>query len=141
MQEQPQQKTFDLVRRVRAITMNYILHRSEDRSGISYNSFRNKVIIDPETNHSRLQVPDAYRTAREKVCADVFYALRACRTREDFVEYFVGTLCSVPQFLPENEYLGLSAVLLERDDRWQDARALAMLTVSALWSIGQPENG
>jgi CRISPR-associated protein Cmx8 len=70
---------------------------------------------------------DDPREAREKVCSDAFLAIRG-RRDQDLVEYFTGTICSVPQFLPEKDYL-LVAEALTRD--WQRVKNLALLSLSA----------
>lgn len=67
---------------------------------------------------------------RGDLARDAFLAVRS-RTGADFVEYFTGTLCSVPHALKEEQYLILSRELLERT---QDVRALTLLALSA--SVG-----
>lgn len=124
---------FDLAGRVRAMTQQYVYRRAEARSGITYESFRNARTTDPVTGRTRVDEPQRYRDAREKVCGEAFYALRACRSQEEFVAYFTGTLCSVPQALRGDDFHGLAEALLGTADTWEDARALAMLTVSSLW--------
>ena len=68
-----------------------------------------------------------YEDKKGKLARDAFLAIRA-RTGADFIEYFVGTLCSVPQFLPEAAFLSLSKQLYEDTDR---VRTLTMLALSA----------
>jgi CRISPR-associated protein Cmx8 len=50
------------------------------------------------------------------------------RHEQDFVEYFTGTICSVPQYLPEEDFLLVSQSLINERDK---VKALAMLAVSA----------
>lgn len=121
----------DLSRRVRDMAVQYVRRRSDEKSPIKWEEFKDKRITDPATGRQRIDYPDEYRRAHERVCDDAFLALRACRSREDFVTYFTGTICSVPQYLPEGDYFALAEVLLSDGDRWEDARALAMLTISA----------
>ena len=63
----------------------------------------------------------------EKVCGDAFLAMRG-RNDRDFVAYFAGTICSVPQWLPEKEYLEVSQALTTD---WDKVKTLAMLALSA----------
>lgn len=64
---------------------------------------------------------------KAKLARDAFLAIRA-RTGSDFIEYFVATLCSVPQFLPEQTFLSLSQQLYSQTDR---VRTLTLLALSA----------
>lgn len=68
-----------------------------------------------------------YEEKKGKLAKDAFLAVRA-RTGADFIEYFVSTLCSVPQFLPEERFLSLSKQLYQETDR---VRTLTMLALSA----------
>ncbi len=125
------QTEFDLARRVRDMVRAYVRHRTEERSGITWESFKD----DRQPTASggmRVNTPTKYSEAQERVCTDAFFQLRATRSREDFIAYFTGTICSVPQFLPEAEYQGIAVALLRRDDTWEDIKSLSMLAISAL---------
>jgi len=106
-------ETSDLSRRVHNMVTAYVIRKSKAKSGIEWAEFKDKKIRDPETGKERLDVPQKYREAREKVCADAFLRLRSCKSKEDFVSYFAGTICSVPQFLPAAEYEKLALALLD----------------------------
>lgn len=68
-----------------------------------------------------------YREDREHICSDAFLAMRS-RREKDFVEYFTGTICSVPQFMPEEDFLLISKTLMED---WEKIKILSMLAISA----------
>jgi CRISPR-associated protein Cmx8 len=121
----------DLSKRVHDLVSEYVYRKSEAKSGIKYESFKDKREKDPVTGKERLAVPKDYREAREKVCTDAFLRLRSCRSREDFASYFTGTICSIPQYLPSEEYERISLSLLD-DEHWEDVKNLAMLALSAL---------
>lgn len=70
-----------------------------------------------------------YREYREKVARDAFLAIRS-RTGVDFVDYFTGTLCSVPQRMREIDYDRLSRALLH-DEQRNTVRTLTLLALSA----------
>jgi CRISPR-associated protein Cmx8 len=79
-----------------------------------------------------------YHDDREHVCTDAFLAMRG-RREKDFVEYFTGSICSVPQFLPEEDYLLVSKTLMED---WEKLKTLSMLAISACSYTSKPkENG
>lgn len=124
--------TFDLSKRVHDMVAQYVYHRTESKSGIKWADFKDRRITDPATGKTRIDVPPKYREARERVCQDAFLSLRACRSREDFVAYFTGTICAVPQYLPIEEYQALADALLGDDGNWERVKALSMLTLSAL---------
>ncbi|MBY0451045.1 MAG: hypothetical protein K2X01_10520 [Cyanobacteria bacterium] len=72
-----------------------------------------------------------YWDKREKTCLNAFYRLRACKNREDFLVYFTGTLCSVPQFIREEEYQVIAEYLTGKEN-WEDVKSLSMLALSKL---------
>jgi CRISPR-associated protein Cmx8 len=125
----------DLSRRVHDMIAQYVNRRTERRSGIKWDEFKDRRVTDPSTGRTRLDVPTQYREAREKVCMDAFLAMRACHSREDFVAYFTGTICAEPQYLPMADYQELAEALLGGDDRWEQVKALSMLALSALQRV------
>jgi CRISPR-associated protein Cmx8 len=126
--------TDDLSKRVHSLVSAYVYRKTESRCGIKWEDFKDKKITDPATGKTRMDVPQLYRDAREKICANVFLRLRSCKSREDFVEYFTGTICSVPQYLPEEKYQKFVAALLD-GEKWVEVKALAMLALSGLSRI------
>ncbi len=64
---------------------------------------------------------------REKIAKDAFLAIRS-RTGADFIEYFAGTLCSVPQRRGEAGYVALTKKLMSDPD---EIRTLTLLALSA----------
>ncbi len=121
----------ELVARVHSLVTTYVLRKTATKAGINWEECKGKPTVDPRTGQARRDVPPAYRDARERVCREAFLRLRACRAREDFVAYFTGTICSVPQSLPGAEYQALTAALLI-DPQWEDVKGLAMLALSGL---------
>jgi CRISPR-associated protein Cmx8 len=103
----------------------YVFRKTESRCGIKWEDFKDK-----RNAAGQLDVPEKYREAREKVCTGAFLAIRSRHSREDFVSYFTGTICSVPQFLPESEYDALAESLLT--DKWEEVKSLSMLALSGL---------
>lgn len=119
-----------LASRIYDLVRHYIRIKSEMKSG--------KKVKDFQKNEQGKRVyPEGYREAVEKVSMDAFLAMRG-RREQDFVEYFTGTICSVPQFLPEKDYLLVSQSLI---DEWEKAKALSMLAISAnSWLPGLTNN-
>lgn len=98
----------------------YVLRKTQSRTNTEWEEF--KQTRDEERKK-------AYQRAREKVCTDAFLAMRSRRSREEFRDYFVGTICAVPQFLPDERYQELASALAT--DQWEEVRSLAMLALSA----------
>ncbi len=69
-----------------------------------------------------------YEDNKEKIAKDAFLAVRSRTEQSDFVNYFVSTLCSVPQFIKPEEYVVLTKSLYAETDR---IRTLTLLALSA----------
>jgi CRISPR-associated protein Cmx8 len=114
----------NLASRVYEMVRAYAIRKTEGRCRISWESFR-----ESRDETGRIKVPEAYREARHKICTDAFLAMRSRRSREEFRDYFIGSICSVPQYLPEDDYQAVAGAL--GSDGWEDVRSLAMLAMSA----------
>lgn len=112
----------ELAMRIYRLIQTYVNLRTEEKSGKKYKDFS-----EHRDAKGRIQYPQEYRDAREKVCSDAFLAMRG-RREQDFVEYFTGTICSVPQYLPQQEYAAVAGVLMSD---WEKIKTLAMLALSA----------
>lgn len=69
-----------------------------------------------------------YTQAKEKVAKDAFLAVRS-RTGDDFLEYFAGTIGSVPHHLGEERFVTFTRALRTSP---AEARTLTMLALSAV---------
>jgi len=118
-----------LARRVYELVRHYVRIKAESKSGKKLEAFPKD-----EKGHITLY-PQEYREEVEKVCMDAFLAIRG-RREQDFVEYFTGAICSVPQFLPADDYLLVSQALL---DDWEKMKSLSMLAISANSYLSQPK--
>ena len=111
-----------LARRVYHLIQGYVRQRAEGRSGEKYEKFRGN-----KDDKGRVVYPAKYSEAVQRICTDAFLAMRGRRDK-DFVEYFTGTICSVPQYLPEDDFLAVSQALATDCER---IKTLAMLALSA----------
>jgi len=109
-----------LTLRIHNLIRNYVRRKAESRSKIKLD----EILKDGE---GKRIYPTDYREAVEKVCMDAFLALRG-RREQDLVEYFTGTLCSVPHYLPEEDFLLVSRALINEPEK---VKTLAMLAISA----------
>jgi CRISPR-associated protein Cmx8 len=124
MAESPEQKPQSLEKRIYDMIGSYVRYKTEARSGIKWADFKDK-----KTAEGKLAIPSVYIEARQKVCADVFLAMRS-RREQDFIEYFTGAICSAPQFLPAEDYVLVSQALLD-EGGWEKVKALSMLALAA----------
>lgn len=69
-----------------------------------------------------------YQEMKEKIARDAFLAIRSRSNKEDFIEYFAATICSVSQHLNQQAYLKVAEDLFNRTE---DIRTLTMLALSA----------
>jgi CRISPR-associated protein Cmx8 len=68
-----------------------------------------------------------YRELKAKLAREAFLAIRS-RSGQDFVEYFVSTLCSVSQSMNEQRFITLTQSLINDTD---NIRTLTMLALAA----------
>jgi CRISPR-associated protein Cmx8 len=116
--------------RIYRLVQSYVMTRTERKCGIAWESFKDRKVKD-EHGSERVDVPPEYRKQRESVCTGAFLRIRACRSRQDFIDYFTGTICSVPQYVPRAEFEQISTTLLDAEN-WEDVKALVMLALSGL---------
>ena len=110
----------ELALRVHSMIRAYVNHKTKRRCGKSYADFKASGFKDGQ-----------YIEANNKVCMDAFLAIRGRKDHREFVSYFTGTICSVPQFLDNEQYQELSVALLD-PEQWESLKSLSMLALSAL---------
>lgn len=109
-----------LARRIYRIIGEYVIFKTDARSSVKFKDL-------PRNAEGYRVYPEEYRNERKKVASDAFLAMRS-RRAEDFVEYFTGTICSVPHFVQEADYLDLTQALIQAPDT---VKNLSMLALSA----------
>jgi CRISPR-associated protein Cmx8 len=100
----------------------YANRKTEEKSGIKYDGFKNNKDKDGHTIY-----PPKYLETKEDICSGAFLAMRS-RNGQDFIEFFISTMGSVPQFLPEKDYLLVSQMLISQPEI---VKNLSMLALSA----------
>lgn len=120
---------------IQRLVNKYVEGRAEAKTGMRVKEFPKRTIGGKE----RRVYPDQFRKTQQKVCSDAFLAMRS-RRDQDFVEFFAGSVCSVAQYLPPEDYQFLTQVLMTKPDPnpvgqkrlcWEDVKAIAMIAVSA----------
>jgi CRISPR-associated protein Cmx8 len=110
---------------IHRLVQNYVNRRTEERSGLKWESFGK--IKDEKTGKQRIDVPEPYREAREKVASSAFLELRS-RREQAFIDHFTATFCSVRQYLPEEDFAVVAKALV---DRRADVKTYTLLALSA----------
>lgn len=118
-----------LALRIYQLIRTYVNLKTEEKSGKKYKDFQ--ALRDEK---KRILYPQEYREARAKVCSDAFLAMRG-RRDQDFIEYFTGTICSVPQFMAEVDFVAVAGALMKD---WEKTKILSMLALSAHSYLSQP---
>jgi CRISPR-associated protein Cmx8 len=120
---------------IKRVVDNYVEGRAEAKTGKKVSEFP-KETVDGRT---RRVYPNEFREAQQRVCSDAFLSMRS-RHDQDFVDYFVGSICSVAQYISGEELQFLVRVLMTKPDAnplapkilsWEDVKAVAMIAVSA----------
>jgi CRISPR-associated protein Cmx8 len=122
--DKPKPPLEDLVFR---LVRNYVQRKTEEKSGLKWDDFKDRKIKDEKTGRERIEIPQAYSDAKEKVASGTFLAMRS-RREQDFVDYFTATICSVGQFLPEDDFRIVADALLRNRE---NVKTLTLLALSA----------
>lgn len=112
---------------IHRLVENYVIRKTEAKSGLKWDDFKDKRIKDEKTGKDRVDVPQAYRDAREKAASGLFLELRS-RREQAFVDHFAATLCSVKQFLSEDDFQVVAEGLLREPE---NVKTLTLLALSA----------
>jgi CRISPR-associated protein Cmx8 len=120
---------------VKRLVDKYVEGRAEAKTGKKVSEFPKETVDGRE----RRIYPNGFREAQQRVCSDAFLSMRS-RHDQDFVDYFAGSICSVAQYITEEELQYLVLILMTKPDPnplapklpcWEDVKAIAMIAVSA----------
>jgi CRISPR-associated protein Cmx8 len=109
------------------IVQTYVYRRTEEKSGLKWEDFKDKKVKDEKTGKERIDIPQAYREAREKVASGVFLEMRS-RREQDFIEHFTATFGYFKQYLPEEDFGVVADALLRQPE---NVKTLTLLALSA----------
>jgi CRISPR-associated protein Cmx8 len=109
------------------LVQSYVNRKTEERSGLKWDDFKDNKVKDEQTGKERISIPEPYREAREKVASSAFLEMRS-RREQAFVDHFTATFCSVKQFLREEEFQVVARALLHEPE---NVKTLTLLALSA----------
>jgi CRISPR-associated protein Cmx8 len=112
-----EQNTKDIDRLVFDLVRNYVGRKLSSKYQLEWAKVKDK----PDEKKK-------YEDNKGKIAKDAFLAVRSRTEQSDFVNYFVSTLCSVPQVIKPDEYVSLTKALYDETDR---VRTLTLLALSA----------
>ena len=124
----------NIASKVYDIVGEFVARRTEKRSGVKWDELPKrdgKVDWNIPSRKAR-----DYFAAREKVATDAFLAIRG-RNPDEFVDYFVGSICAVPQFLgaegisPKEGFIAITDALHESENKRAEMKNLTMLALCA----------
>ncbi|HPP03146.1 MAG TPA: type I-MYXAN CRISPR-associated protein Cmx8, partial [bacterium] len=121
-------KDDQLAVKIYGLIKQYVNRTTEEKSGQKYEDFKNQ-----KNAKGKINYPEKYLETREKICSNAFLAMRGRRDK-DFIEYFTGTICSVPQWMPEADYVLVGQALIEN---WELVKTYSMLALSACSFVGK----
>jgi CRISPR-associated protein Cmx8 len=107
---------------IHRLIRNYVLRKTEEKSGLTWDEIKER-----KGDDGRMAIPAEFREARQKVASNAFLAMRS-RREQDFVDYFTASICSVGQFLREDEFQIVARALLTCPE---DVKTLSLLALSA----------
>ena len=83
-------------------------------------------------NEALAKLPDykKYSEMKMKVAKSAFLEVRSRTEQWDFIKYFTGTLCSVPQYMGTDSYVQLAKDLYDKN-KYEKVRTLTLLALSA----------
>lgn len=110
------EKNLDVL--VYEMVRNYVMRKAEGKSGTSWAKAKDNPRLKKE-----------WEEQKQRAAGDAFLAVRS-RTGADFVDYFVGTLCSRGQFLRGGRFDTIAAALRDPTSS-RDVRTLTLLALSA----------
>ena len=124
----------NIASKVYGMVGEFVAQRAEKRSGVKRDELPKKEGKIDWSNPS--EKTNRYLEAKEKVATDAFLAIRS-RNSDEFVDYFVGSICAVPQFMgekgvsPEEGFIAISDALHESESKQTEMKNLAMLALCA----------
>ncbi len=102
---------YDMVR-------NYVARKADAKSGTTWAKAKGSAALEKGWNEQK-----------QRAAGDAFLAVRS-RTESDFVDYFVGTLCSKGQYLMGGRFATIAAALRDPSQA-RHVRTLTLLALSA----------
>lgn len=102
---------------VNDMVRNYVMRKADGKSGSTWGESKDNPRLKRDWDEQR-----------QRAAKEAFLAVRS-RTGSDFVDYFVGTLCSKGQFLPRERFATIAAALGD-PARSTDLRTLTLLALS-----------
>lgn len=113
------------------LVKNYVTRKLKSKHDLEWKSeWRLPASATKEQREARDKRPDyrEYTEKKAKIAKSAFLDVRSRTEQMDFINYFVSTLCSVPQRMKPENYSKLTTALYNDTDR---IRTLTLLALSA----------
>lgn len=99
------------------LVRNYVIRKLDSKYQLTWSDVKGKPKEEEE-----------YSKKKEKIAKSAFLDVRSRTEKMDFINYFVSSLCSVPQHMKSEDYVSLTKALYDDTDR---IRTLTLLALSA----------
>jgi CRISPR-associated protein Cmx8 len=99
------------------LVKNYVKRKLYSKYGLTWSNVKGNPKEEKE-----------YNEKKEKIAKSAFLDVRSRTEKMDFINYFVSSLCSVPQHMKSEDYVSLTKALYEDTER---IRTLTLLALSA----------
>ncbi|KOP26817.1 hypothetical protein AMR41_08305 [Hapalosiphon sp. MRB220] len=108
----------------------YVRRKLEFKHKLEFKAEWKPLLATKERRDELNKRPDykEYTEKKAKIAKTAFLDVRSRTEQRDFINYFVSSLCSVPQYMRSEDYVSLTKALYEDSDR---IRTLTLLALSA----------
>ncbi|MBW4558279.1 MAG: type I-MYXAN CRISPR-associated protein Cmx8 [Trichormus sp. ATA11-4-KO1] len=109
---------------------NYVRRKLNSKYQLEFKAEWKPLLSAKEGRNELSKRPDykEYTEKKAKIAKTAFLDVRSRTEQRDFINYFVSSLCSVPQHMRSEDYVSLTKALYEDSDR---IRTLTLLALSA----------
>ena len=99
----------------------YVLQKLDSKYNLKWQTIQ-------KTHENKEEATKDYSEKKSKIARTAFLDVRSRSEKMDFINYFVSSLCSVPQHMNSENFVALTRALYEDTDR---IRTLTLLALSA----------
>jgi len=107
------------------LVKNYVGRKLKSKHGLEWKSEWSSLKAE---DRNQLQPYRNYSEKKAKIAKSAFLDIRSRTEPMDFINYFVSSLCSVPQHMRSEDFVGLTQALYQETDK---IRTLTLLALSA----------
>jgi CRISPR-associated protein Cmx8 len=108
-----------------SLVRNYVNRKLKSKHDLEWKQDWKSLSTEELEKHSDYR---DYKEKKMKIAKGAFLDVRSRTEKEDFINYFVSSLCSVPQYMKQDDYVALTKALYADHNQ---VRTLTLLALSA----------